>query len=315
MRFSILVISYNQPRLKADATWSANAITFSAVGRNPSGIFVNINNDIFVADRGNNRILVWLNGSTNLTKIISGGLYTPNALFVRSNGDIYVDNGGSYGRVDKWTLNSNQSVPAMYVTQTCFAIFIHLSNVLYCSLRNLHQIVTKSLNSTSNTTAVVAGIGCLGSTSYMLHNPLGIFVDINFDLYVADCGNHRIQLFKLGRSNALAVVGSEATNTIVLSCPAAVILDADKYLFIVDQNNHRIIGSGPNGFRCVVGCGGAVGGRNGLYTPQSMAFDSAGNILVTDGNNNRIQKFIRLMKTLSKYGIQSTDANDENHSI
>jgi hypothetical protein len=306
LRIFFLGISYNQPKFTADATWSANAITFasgSIISGVPYGIFVNTNNNVFSTDQTYSRILVWLNGSSNPAKIISGGLSSPFSVFVTSNGDIYVDNGYSYGRVDKWASNTNYSVPAMYVSQQCYGLFIDISNILYCSLTNLHQIVTKSLNSTSNTTTIVAGIGCAGSTSYMLNFPYGIFVDINFDLYVADCGNNRIQLFGSGQSNGSTVAGSGASSTITLSCPTGIVLDADRYLFIVDQNNNRIVASGPNGFRCLVGCAGGGSASNQLNSPQSMAFDSAGNMFVTDRNNIRIQKFILLNKTLGKYDL------------
>ncbi len=302
LRIFFLGISYNQPTFNADATWSANAITFAS-SSNPYGIFVNTNNNVFLADTGNNRILMWLNASSSPTRIISSGLSSPYSLFVTANGDIYVDNGNSYGRVDKWASNTNNSVPAMYVSQQCYGLFVDISNILYCSLANLHRIVTKSLNSTSNMTTIVAGIGCAGSTSYMLNSPHGIFVDINFDLYVADCNNNRIQLFGSGQSNGSTVAGSGASNTITLSCPTGIVLDADKYLFIVDQINNRIVASGPNGFRCLVGCFGYGSASNQLYYPQSMAFDSYGNMFVTDMNNDRIQKFILLNKTLSKYNL------------
>ncbi len=304
--YSFLGISYNQPKFNADATWSANAITFassSTISGTPYGIFVNTNNNVFSTDQTNSRILVWLNGSSNPTKIISSGLSSPYSVFVTSDGDIYVDNGYSYGRVDKWASNMNNGVPAMYVSQQCYGLFIDISNILYCSLTNLHQIVTKSLNSTSNTTTIVAGIGCAGSTSYMLNSPHGIFVDINFDLYVADSGNNRIQLFGLGQSNGSTVAGNGAPNTITLNYPTGVVLDADKYLFIVDCYNSRIVASGPNGFRCIVACSGYGSASNQLAYPWSMAFDSAGNMFVTDRNNIRIQKFILLNKTLGKYDL------------
>jgi hypothetical protein len=247
---------------------------------------------------------MWLNASTNPTKIISpSGLYMPFSLFVTSKGDIYVDNGYSYGRVDKWPSNASSSIPAVYVPQSCFSLFIDDHDLLYCSLTYLHRVITKSMNSTSNTTTIVAGIGCAGSTSYLLSSPYGIFVDNNSDLYVADCGNNRIQLFESGQLNASTVAGNGASNTITLNCPSGVVLDGDKYLFIVDKYNNRIIGSGPNGFRCIVGCAGGGSGTNQLYYPHSMAFDSAGNMFVTDQANIRIQKFILLSKTLSKWMI------------
>jgi sugar lactone lactonase YvrE len=143
-------------------------------------------------------------------------------------------------------------------------------------------------------TQIAAGNGSLGSTSDLLNSPRGIYVDINFNLYVADSGNNRIQLFQSGQLTGTTIVGStSSTTTITLNGPTGLVLDADNYLFIVDSNNHRIIASGPNGFRCLVGCSETNGSSSSqLFYPQNMAFDSYGNIYVTDRNNNRIQKFI-----------------------
>ena len=137
----------------------------------------------------------------------------------------------------------------------------------------------------------------------MLNVSRGLFVDVNFDLYVADWGNHRIQLFRQGQQNAITVAGSGSLNvTITLNRPIHVVLDMDKYLFIVDQYNHRIVGSNENGFHCIVGCTGSSGSSaNTLNKPSSMAFDSFGNIYVVDEFNHRIQKFLRLNNTLSNY--------------
>jgi len=168
-------------------------------------------------------------------------------------------------------------------------------------MRNLNQVVTKSLNSNSNATIPVAGTGCSGSSPNMLYWPQGIFVDINFALYVADCGNNRIQRFYQGQRNGLTVAGVQVPGTIKLNCPTGVVLDADKYLFIVDSNNHRIIRSGSRGFRCLLGCFRVGSAPSELNTPQNMAFDSYGNIFVTDRNNNRIQKFILSTNSCSKY--------------
>ncbi len=85
----------------------------------------------------------------------------------------------------------------------------------------------------------------------MLYNPNGIFVDNNFNLYVADTGNHRIQFFQSGQLTATTVVGKGAPGTISLYNPTDVLLDADGYLFIVDSGNYRIVGSASNGFRCI----------------------------------------------------------------
>ncbi|CAF1029872.1 unnamed protein product [Adineta ricciae] len=125
--------------------------------------------------------------------------------------------------------------------------------------------------------------GLPGNSAIMLNGPWGSFVNYNFDLYVVDCFNHRIQLFTLNR-------------------PTAVILDADSNSFIVGWSNHRIIGSDPNGFRCIVGCTGSPDSTSITFnSPISMSFDYMhGNIYVADKNNSRIQQFMLLNSTLNK---------------
>ena len=302
----ILVPSYNRPKFSANASWNSNATTFadnSTVGSNPYGIFVNTNNTIYVADRANNRIQIWLNNSVNPTRTISGSLSSPYSVFVTTNGDIYVDNGGSNHRVDKWTLNGNISVRVMYVNTSCYGLFVDTTDTLYCSMNALHQVVKRWLNDNSNTSTIIAGTGIAGNTTNQLFSPWGIFVDINLDLYVADSYNNRIQFFPLGELNGITVAGNTSLNTtITLIGPTGIVLDGDNYLFIVDGWNNRIVGSGPNGFRCLIGCSGSAGSAsNQLNIPITLSFDSYGNMFVTDFNNSRIQKFILLSNSSGRY--------------
>ena len=222
-----LVVSYNQPKLSPFASWSANAITFAAnptVGLDLYGVFVDTNNTIYVADRSNNRIRVWNNGSINSTKVIYGNLITPLAIFVSISGDIYVDSYFSNIGISRLTANRNGSVPVMYNTGgECGGIFVDTLNNLYLSVRDMNRVIRKSLSSISNITTIVAGTGCNGSTSATLYQPYGIFVDTNFDLYVADSGNNRIQLFRSEKLDAITVAGSGSANaTITLNYPSGV---------------------------------------------------------------------------------------------
>ena len=299
----LLVVSYNQPKLDPLATWSGNGQIFagsSIIGEYPYGLFVNVNNTIYVADRYNNEIKIWEENSTSLSPNISGNLSNPHSLFVTVDGDIYVDNGYQTGGVDKFPFNETTSTQVMNVSQQCYSVFVDITNILYCSLMDLHQVVSTSLNNASQMSTIVAGTGCPGSTTYMLYYPRGIFVDDvnNFDLYVADCYNNRIQRFPIGQLNGQTVLN---LGSFTLNCPTGVVLDARNYLFIVDSGHHRILGSGPYGFRCLVGCSGLWSSKNSdLYYPQTMAFDSYGNFFVTDMHNHRVQKFILLNNSLGK---------------
>ncbi len=242
--------------------------------------------------------MIWFNESISLSNIISN-ISSPFTVFVTGVGDIYANLYNS--QVSKWTLNTTTSIPVMSVLGACYGLFVDISNTLYCSLRDNHQVVKKWLDDGMLISAIVAGTGYASSTSYTLSLPCGIFVDINFDLYVADCGNNRVQLFHLGQLSASTIAGTGSPDIMTLSCPTAVVLDADKYLFIVDNGNNRIIGQGPIGFRCVVGCFGSGPAPNQLNNPQSMSFDSYGNIFVVDTTNNRIQKFVLATNSCGKY--------------
>ena len=123
--------------------------------------------------------------------------------------------------------------------------------------------------------------------------PRGIFVTVNLDLYVADSGNNRIQLFPSGQLNATTVAGNGSSYSMTLNSPTAVVLDADKNLFVSDFNNHRIVRFSSSNCQCLFGCtGGSGAGMNQLNNPHSLSFDSNGNLYVVDVGNNRIQKFL-----------------------
>jgi DNA-binding beta-propeller fold protein YncE len=135
----------------------------------------------------------------------------------------------------------------------------------------------------------------------MLNSPFGIFVTTNFDLYVADSANHRIQMFRAGERNGTILVGNGAPGTINLTRPTGIVVGADGYLFIVDHGNHRIVRSGPSGSCSVVaGIGSNSSASNGLSSPVTLSFDRDGNMFVTDRDNHRIQKFQLLNNSCSE---------------
>lgn len=205
--------------------------------------------------------------------------------------------------MDKWSLNATTSVLVMNVTSRCFSLFVDINNTLYCSNDLEHKVVKLSLNSNSSTILIAAGNGIQGSQPNMLSYPNGIFVDTKFNLYVADCWNHRIQCFQPDQQNGTTIAGSTAPGTITLNRPYAVIVDADQYLFITDSYN-RIIRSGPFGFQCLFGCTMVAGSAlNQLNHPHALSFDSTGNLFVVDSDNNRIQKFLLATNSCSKYFI------------
>ena len=211
-------------------------------------IFVSKTNTWYATADNSDSLIAGIAGSLNATAITSGGY----CLFVAGNENVY-----SYDDYNKqlnvWSANATNNQPVMFINTYCRDLFVDENNTLYCSVTDMHHVVTKSLDDPTNTFATVAGTGCHGSDSDMLTNPFGVFVSVNFSLYVADKDNHRIQHFVYGNKNGTTVAGNGASGTFSLNYPKDVVLDGGGYLFIVDSDNHRIIRSGPYGFRCVVG--------------------------------------------------------------
>ena len=257
------------------------------------GLFIDRNNTLYGTSFSVDSILVWTEGSPNVTRRLFGNLSHSHSIFATTGGDVYADNGYDNHRLEKWGINETDSTSIMSINGTCGGLFIDIDDSLYCSYTLYHQVWKKPVNGDSNSSIIIAGNGNIGAEPNMLNNPYGIFVDINLSFYVADFGNHRIQLFKSGQMNGTTVAGTGAPGTITLYKPIAVILDADGYIFIADYGHHRIVGSGPNGFRCIAGCTGTNGAAaNQFNEPRALSFDSYGNLYVADSVNSRIQKFM-----------------------
>ncbi|CAF0851854.1 unnamed protein product [Adineta ricciae] len=296
---SVLGVSYNLPKLCSNATWGRKAVPFAnekTVPKKSYGLFVNTHNIVYTFGYETMEILAWENGNREPTRrAIDSYLYS-YSIFVTEIGNIYVS---YYNELeDKYSLgelapSSGTLTHVMDIGDECGGIFIDTNNSLYCSMYGSHKVIKKWLDLSSGKMKTVAGTGGEGDGPEKLNNPWGIFVDINFDLYVADSKNNRIQLFKSGDFTGITKVGGKsAPMTFNLKCPTGVILDADKNLFISEWEKSRIIGSDKNGFRCIAACDGQGHESHQLKEASALSFDSHGNIYVIDYHNQRIQKFL-----------------------
>lgn len=113
---------------------------------------------------------------------------------------MYGGNGNLTFTADKWTINITNGTIAMYTNERCFSLFIDTADYLSCSMDSSHTAWSdKVLNSPMNRSIIMAGTNAGGDGSYMFYQPRGIFVDINFNLYITDCVNDRIQVFASGQ--------------------------------------------------------------------------------------------------------------------
>ena len=289
-------MSYNQPKFVFNATWNNTAETFEVVsnGSYPHSIFVDIHDSIYVsyAD-AQQRVSVWSNGSRTSVRNISDNMNDPHSIFVTLNGDIYVDNGKN-GFISRWSTNNTySSINIDNVSDSCYGLFIDINETIYCSILEKHKIIKRSLKNETIGWIPAGGSGNPGNPPTNLNTSQGIFVDIDFTLYVADCHNNIIQQFKPNSTNG--IVTEHGTE---LNCPTSVVLDRDNNLYIVDNGNNRVVRIPFNSsyVQCLVGCPGSTT----LNHPIDLSFDSMGNMYVTNTRDMQVLKFL-LINSPGKY--------------
>jgi sugar lactone lactonase YvrE len=142
-----------------------------------------------------------------------------------------------------------------------------------------------------------------------LYGPIGIHVDKDRNIFVAESGSHRITKWvpKQGSGTRVAGTGNFSTKLTELSGPTSIILNDTGTMYITDMNNNRILRwtSNANQGECFLGCvNPAINTTviNQLNRPYDTTFDSKFNFLVVERYMHRVQRFnIHFELQCSKY--------------
>ncbi len=156
------------------------------------------------------------------------------------------------------------------------------------------------------------------AASARFNNPVGIAIDGNNNIYVADQSNYRIRkITSAGTVSTFAgedisvsyIFGSGAAPT--LYYPSGVTLDANGNAYIADSYNHQIKKVSPSGsVTSFAGLGleGFANGKNKeaqFSYPNDVVLDASGNIYVADLENHSIRKITPdgIVTTLAGNGL------------
>lgn len=139
-----------------------------------------------------------------------------------------------------------------------------------------------------------------------LNNPVGVAIDNNGNIYIADTGSNRIR--KVDPSGVIATIagtgergvsadGTEAVKS-PIDTPTWLAVDRDGALYFSEQGTHsvrKITAAGTlgtaagNRSRGYSGDGGPAVSAS-LDTPQGLALDADGNLYIADSGNRRIRR-------------------------
>jgi len=254
---------------------------FVALFNQPSGVAVDSNGNIYVADSANDQIrkitptgvISTLAGSktrgnTDGTGSAASFNY-PYGVAVDSNGNVYVVDNGNHG------------------------------------IRKITSAGVVTTLAGSGTKGNADGTGSAAS----FYSPAGLAVDSNGNVYVADTGNNAIRkITPAGVVTTLAGVvttlggistpgntdgtGSAAT----FNYPYGVAVDSNGNIYVADNGNHLIRKVTPAGVVTTLAGSSTAGSSDGLgsaasfATPYGVAVDSNGNVYVADRDGSAIRK-------------------------
>lgn len=168
-----------------------------------------------------------------------------------------------------------------------------------------NRICTLAPNGTV-TTFAGSPSGAAGSqdgtgTAAQFDHPLGMSLvhvgNNDYDLYVADTGNHVVRVVGSNGQVTTAKLQDLSGNVLQFKQPASVVLDASGNAWVADAGANQVfefdktfklvgtLGSGQAGFTDGIDTAAAFHGPNGL------CFDGAGNLYILDAGNNALREY------------------------
>jgi len=261
---------------------TANGVGKAARFNGPGGIAVDSTTNLYVADTLNNAIRKLTPAGTNWTATTWAGVAGTNSYS-------FVDGTGTNAYF--WSPFSITAGPEGH---------IYVADTLNDAIR---QITSAGVVST------LAGGGSIGSAdgaggAARFHSPMGVAVDGDGNIYVADTRNSTIrQITSAGSVSTMAgLAGVNGTNDgpgsyALFYAPLGVAVESAGNVYVADTFNDTIRQITPAGVVSTIagraGSSGKADGTNStarFYFPAAIAVDSATNLYVADTYNDTIRK-------------------------
>ena len=253
---------------------------------NPSGVAVDPNGDVLIADTSNNVVRI----------VVPSGIIST---FAGTSIGGYTGDGGpaTNGQLDAPTAIASDSAGNIYVTDAVNGLVRKINATQQCTTPTTGTPVCGNFLSTP--------IGILSTGGSLVH-PNGLAVDASFAIYVSDT-SHRVQKFANGTLTVVAGTGNIGNGPnigdnglatkAVLNNPIGLAVDAAGNLYIADANEFRIRVVSPNGIITTIAGTDQQGytGDGGpalkaeLSFPHAVLPDGMGNIYIADTQNNIIR--------------------------
>ena len=299
-------------------TGDGSAATAAAIG-NPRDVLVG-NGTLYISNGGCDHIravtlssgIITTFAGTNLgydgegNPPLSAKFSTPTGLGLDPSGNLLVVDSGN-NRVRQITSTAVNTIAGGYTGDGGPSMHSALNdpqNIVFDKHSNMF-IVEGNGNrvrkvSAAGTITTFAGTGVTGSsgngglaTAATLNNPLGVAVDGNANVYIADNGNNIIRV--VNKTGTISIFAQNAR----FSYLASLAIDSHNNVYAADQNACVIWKITPAALVSVIAgelnhCGynsdGGPAASALLNAPYGVALDSSGNLFIGDTSNNRVRR-------------------------
>jgi hypothetical protein len=267
----------------------------------PTGVVVDKTGNLYIADRFNHRIRKLISTTGVITTVAGSG---PTG----GNGGFSGDGGlATNAQLDGPTDVTLDEMGNLYIADS------------YNSRIRKVIIATQVITTVAGDGSAAYGGDNEPAIEAQLQNPIGVAIDGQGNIYIADANNNRIRKVIAETGVITTVAGSGPTghanggfsgdggpaSDAQLNYPTRVVIDAGGNLYVADSYNHRIRKINATGVITTVAGSGSTGPGNGgfsgdgglattaeLYFPTGVAIDGEGNIYIADNNNHRIRMVI-----------------------
>ena len=135
----------------------------------------------------------------------------------------------------------------------------------------------------------------------VFYNPVGLAIDNDDNVFVADAGDSRV--VKFNAVQLLANWGGPAQDAGKFDKPSGIAIGSDGCVYTTDEGNDRVQKFSSDG-RLMGTWGGEGTEDSQFHNPAGIATDTNNNLYVVDTGNNRIQKFSSDGEFMAKWGTE-----------
>lgn len=267
----------------------------------PEGVAIDLDDNLLIADTGNNRIRR-VDATTGIIATIAG------------NGEF------AFGGDGELALSAGLRAPYDVVVDSRGNIVI--ADTFNNRVRRIDAVTGVIVTIAGNGTFGYSGDGGNGKNA-SLRQPQGVATDSQANVYVADSSNHRIRRVEIATGVISTFAGTgfegysgdgEAATSARLFQPSGVAIDSVGNMYIADTGNNRLrkVAVFSTNITTVAGNGLAEFGGDGddaafsrVNAPRGVVVDPQGHVYLADTGNSRVRRIEASLNTMSTVAGQA----------